>query len=168
MSISSTDESLVDTKDVTKETKKSKKKQYRCDQCLKVFNRPSALKTHIYTHTGEKPYSCSSQGCDRRFSVISNLRRHLKVHKKPANRNKMSPEERERQVRLLMSRSAQDLSLPSTCQPFDYMPALRYPLTTDYNLYSMDNLVYYDQSLTDNSLWQPMNRLMRGMDISYL
>ncbi|ORE15887.1 hypothetical protein BCV71DRAFT_151749, partial [Rhizopus microsporus] len=57
-------------------------KQYPCGKCSKIFNRPSALTTHSYTHTGEKPFQCQSKGCGRRFSVLSNLRRHLKVHQK--------------------------------------------------------------------------------------
>lgn len=35
------------------------KKQYQCTHCLKNFSRPSALQTHTYTHTAEKPFQCS-------------------------------------------------------------------------------------------------------------
>lgn len=34
------------------------KKSYACQYCQKVFNRPSALQTHTYTHTAEKPFQC--------------------------------------------------------------------------------------------------------------
>lgn len=34
------------------------KKEYTCQYCSKLFNRPSALETHIYTHTREKPFQC--------------------------------------------------------------------------------------------------------------
>lgn len=47
---------------------------------------------------------CYSKGCGRRFSVVSNLRRHLKVHQKSFNSNKLSAEERVRQVRILMEK----------------------------------------------------------------
>ncbi|KAI7892539.1 uncharacterized protein EV154DRAFT_390216, partial [Mucor mucedo] len=57
-------------------------KQYQCTHCLKNFSRPSALQTHTYTHTAEKPFQCTKSGCGRKFSVVSNLRRHLKVHQK--------------------------------------------------------------------------------------
>lgn len=39
--------------------KTSPKKQYQCTHCLKNFNRPSALQTHTYTHTAEKPFQCT-------------------------------------------------------------------------------------------------------------
>jgi uncharacterized Zn-finger protein len=34
------------------------RKEYSCHLCTKDFNRPSALQTHMYTHTGEKPHQC--------------------------------------------------------------------------------------------------------------
>ena len=56
-------------------------KKHKCKICDKRFTRPSSLQTHMYSHTGEKPFSCDVDGCGRHFSVVSNLRRHKKVHK---------------------------------------------------------------------------------------
>lgn len=55
--------------------------RYVCPYCSKGFSRPSSLRIHTYSHTGEKPFVCSEDGCGRRFSVQSNMRRHLRVHK---------------------------------------------------------------------------------------
>ncbi|KAI9837186.1 MAG: hypothetical protein M1838_004857 [Thelocarpon superellum] len=59
----------------------STQKKHKCKICDKRFTRPSSLQTHMYSHTGEKPFSCDVEGCGRHFSVVSNLRRHRKVHK---------------------------------------------------------------------------------------
>ncbi|KAJ8059224.1 hypothetical protein OCU04_012193 [Sclerotinia nivalis] len=56
-------------------------KKHKCKICEKRFTRPSSLQTHMYSHTGEKPFPCDVEGCGRHFSVVSNLRRHKKVHK---------------------------------------------------------------------------------------
>ncbi|EEP76993.1 conserved hypothetical protein [Uncinocarpus reesii 1704] len=66
-------------------------KKHRCKVCDKRFTRPSSLQTHMYSHTGEKPYACEVEGCGRHFSVVSNLRRHKKVHKN--DKDSGSPEE---------------------------------------------------------------------------
>ena len=77
----------------------STQKKHKCKVCDKRFTRPSSLQTHMYSHTGEKrkfwdfdphiqviltsytAFSCEVEGCGRHFSVVSNLRRHRKVHK---------------------------------------------------------------------------------------
>ncbi|CEG79358.1 Putative C2H2 conidiation transcription factor FlbC [Rhizopus microsporus] len=58
----------------------SSSKRYVCHLCSKRFTRPSSLTTHIYSHTGEKPFKCPVGECGRQFSVVSNLRRHAKIH----------------------------------------------------------------------------------------
>ena len=54
-------------------------RKYLCEICKKRFTRPSTLKTHINSHTGVRPYKCQAQGCDWRFTVLSNLKRHSKI-----------------------------------------------------------------------------------------
>jgi len=60
-------------------------KKHKCKVCDKRFTRPSSLQTHMYSHTGEKPFKCEVDGCGRHFSVVSNLRRHGKVHRGEAS-----------------------------------------------------------------------------------
>jgi len=57
--------------------------KFQCNYCMKRFSRPSSLRTHIHSHTGEKPFRCDVPGCGRCFSVHSNLRRHQKSHSTP-------------------------------------------------------------------------------------
>lgn len=82
----------------------STQKKHKCKVCEKRFTRPSSLQTHMYSHTGEKrmlsylrilmalestikltctqtAFACEVEGCGRHFSVVSNLRRHRKVHR---------------------------------------------------------------------------------------
>ncbi|KAH9935295.1 uncharacterized protein B0H18DRAFT_868928 [Fomitopsis serialis] len=56
--------------------------RYECSYCHKGFTRPSSLKIHINTHTGERPFTCPHPGCGRSFSVQSNMRRHARVHER--------------------------------------------------------------------------------------
>lgn len=62
--------------------------KYKCLYCQKGFSRPSSLRIHVYSHTGEKPFDCPEPGCGRRFNVQSNLRRHLRIHRTTQSRKK--------------------------------------------------------------------------------
>jgi uncharacterized Zn-finger protein len=50
--------------------------RYVCQTCNKAFSRPSSLRIHSHSHTGEKPFKCSHAGCGKAFSVRSNMKRH--------------------------------------------------------------------------------------------
>ncbi|KAJ4474232.1 hypothetical protein J3R30DRAFT_649095 [Lentinula aciculospora] len=52
---------------------------YICDYCGKAFLRPSALKTHVISHTGDQDFVCPEVGCSRRFGVRSNMLRHVRL-----------------------------------------------------------------------------------------
>ncbi|KAF4564536.1 hypothetical protein EYR40_010702 [Pleurotus pulmonarius] len=59
---------------------KKKSKMHECEICHKLFPRPSGLQTHMNTHTDSKPFPCTVQGCNKRFAVRSNAKRHLRTH----------------------------------------------------------------------------------------
>lgn len=50
--------------------------RYICPTCQKAFSRPSSLRIHSHSHTGEKPFKCGHPGCGKAFSVRSNMKRH--------------------------------------------------------------------------------------------
>ncbi|EUC65672.1 zinc finger, C2H2 type protein [Rhizoctonia solani AG-3 Rhs1AP] len=55
-------------------------RRQECTTCGKRFQRPCQLVTHIRSHTGEQPHACPV--CARRFSVLSNCQRHVKLCQK--------------------------------------------------------------------------------------
>lgn len=55
---------------------------YECHICKSCFSRRNTLKTHMMTHTGEKPFVCSFPGCQKRFSEKGNMKTHYKTHLK--------------------------------------------------------------------------------------
>lgn len=61
---------------------------YLCESCGRFFSKPSSLRTHENSHTGAQPFPCQHPGCNKRFSVRSNWKRHERLsHRTPNKEN---------------------------------------------------------------------------------
>jgi hypothetical protein len=56
----------------------SSNKKHRCPYCATEFTRHHNLKSHLLTHSHEKPYIC--QTCQSSFRRLHDLKRHTKLH----------------------------------------------------------------------------------------
>ncbi|KAL5106282.1 hypothetical protein TcWFU_006325 [Taenia crassiceps] len=63
---------------ILKGPKHPQKKDRTCLYCGKTFDRPSLLRRHILSHTGERPFPC--QYCDKAFSTRSGVNTHERTH----------------------------------------------------------------------------------------
>ncbi|KAB7500498.1 Zinc finger protein GLIS2, partial [Armadillidium nasatum] len=62
----------------------SGEKPFKCEYegCDRRFANSSDRKKHSHVHTSDKPYNCKVRGCDKSYTHPSSLRKHMKVHGK--------------------------------------------------------------------------------------
>lgn len=61
-----------------KEAETAKVETFECPHCSKIFSRLYNLKSHLKTHSDEKPFNCSF--CERKFARNHDRKRHELLH----------------------------------------------------------------------------------------
>lgn len=63
----------------------SGEKPFKCEfeGCNRRFANSSDRKKHSHVHSSDKPYMCKVRGCDKCYTHPSSLRKHMKLHCAP-------------------------------------------------------------------------------------
>lgn len=56
----------------------TKWRQYLCDVCGKSYTQSSHLWQHLRFHKGVKPFGCTFEKCNRRFTIRPDLNDHIR------------------------------------------------------------------------------------------
>lgn len=82
---SNTDDDSNDVKIDSANFGEEEKGKFVCPLCDNTFTRHHNLKSHLLTHSHEKPFTCET--CNSKFRRLHDLKRHVKLHtgEKPYN-----------------------------------------------------------------------------------
>ncbi|KAI8582735.1 hypothetical protein K450DRAFT_226651 [Umbelopsis ramanniana AG] len=111
-------------------------KPFKCSSkgCNKSFSRPDSLDIHVKTHSNIRPFSCNFEGCTKAYYHARSLKKHEKIHLK----------------------AMVDNATPHVVQPETH-PSQR---TSVAQMYKSDNqqhgLLESQNCLSYGALWQPM------------
>uniref|UniRef100_W8BG71 Transcription factor IIIA n=1 Tax=Ceratitis capitata TaxID=7213 RepID=W8BG71_CERCA len=74
-------ESVISFKNATKTRRESTGPKYFCsiEGCGKSFKRQDQMDRHEYQHTGIKKHYCVYEDCDKVYSILTHLKRHIRT-----------------------------------------------------------------------------------------